>query len=265
MAHPHEAPQLVDHGPEVHYPTSTLEVHTKPNDTDYSDNDVSYAQKETDQDTLVTRSGRRHNLFGLGQFASGLLIGLLVAIILAAVLGGALGANLASCRSNSKAASEVAPNTINHTSTVTATRTAAATSTANATFHNYVPAAPSSVSSLALNCPALNNQGAQTAYGDRFVVYCGEDFSNGFPADGGGIIADFINIIAYSFEDCLEACSALNYRSQKYHRNNTTCRAVTFISDLGNYANGNCWLKNATLAVGKQAHRDDNACSAKLE
>ena len=106
-----------------------------------------------------------------------------------------------------------------------------------------------------------------TYFGDKFTSYCGEDFTAGLAADGGGVIADIAGIIAYSAADCMEACSALNYQSNKW-RTPTKCLSISFWIDLNDMTvaeGGNCWLKNASLAVGAEATLNNLAVSAKLQ
>lgn len=149
----------------------------------------------------------------------------------------------------------------------TATETPASSSSSSALLSNYAPAATSAVNTLALNCPALDNQETITHFGDKFTSYCGEDFTAGIAADGGGVIADIAGIVAYSAADCMEACSALNYQSNKWGAP-AKCLSISFSIDLNNATfriGGNCWLKNATLAVGAEANPDNLAVSAKLQ
>jgi hypothetical protein len=139
--------------------------------------------------------------------------------------------------------------------------------TSSTLLSNYAPAATSAVDSLALNCPALNNQDTLTHFGDKFTSYCGLDFSDGLPADGGGVISDIAIIIAYSAADCMEACSALNYQSNKWSKP-AKCLSISFNIGLKNSTDiwgGNCVLKNATLAVGAQANSEAVMLSAKLQ
>jgi hypothetical protein len=106
-----------------------------------------------------------------------------------------------------------------------------------------------------------------THFGGKFTSYCGEDFTAGLAADGGGVIADIAGIVAYSATDCMEACSALNYQSNKW-RTPTKCLSISFWIDLNDMTvaeGGNCWLKNASLAVGAEATLNNLAVSAKLQ
>jgi hypothetical protein len=149
----------------------------------------------------------------------------------------------------------------------TTTETSTSPSSSSPLLSNYAPAATSAVSTLALNCPALDNQETITHFGDKFTSYCGEDFTAGLAADGGGVIADIAGIVAYSATDCMEACSALNYQSNKWGAP-IKCLSISFWTNLNNFTmglGGNCWLKNATLAVGVEATLSNLAVSAKLQ
>lgn len=88
-----------------------------------------------------------------------------------------------------------------------------------------------------LNCPDINNSQMYAAVGGRQSIFrpsCGIDYNGN---DIGGAIA-------YSFQDCLWACAAMNNFSK-----NNTCLAVTFHAALSNSVSRNqinCFLKNTT-------------------
>ena len=149
----------------------------------------------------------------------------------------------------------------------TTTETPTSSSSSSPLLSNYAPAATSAVNTLAINCPALDNQETITHFGDKFTSYCGENFAAGLAADGGGVIAEIAGIVAYSATDCMEACSALNYQSNKWGIP-TKCLSISFWINLNNFTlsfGGNCFLKNATLAVGVEAPLSNLAVSAKLQ
>jgi len=76
---------------------------------------------------------------------------------------------------------------------------------------------------------------------------------------------DIGSIVAYTYIDCIEACSSQNYNQA----NPTACVAVQFYTQLAHYADdsvnanayGNCWLK--TEVAYKVSHTD-GAMSARL-
>jgi hypothetical protein len=43
-----------------------------------------------------------------------------------------------------------------------------------------------------------------------FNVACGVDYYNSIAAEQGGTVADIVCILAYSAQDCMEACSYMN-------------------------------------------------------
>jgi hypothetical protein len=43
-----------------------------------------------------------------------------------------------------------------------------------------------------------------------FNVACGVDYYNSIAAEQGGTVADIVRILAYSAQDCMEACSYMN-------------------------------------------------------
>lgn len=85
---------------------------------------------------------------------------------------------------------------------------------------------------------------------EKFLVYCGVDFKEGpdwTNRDGSDVVlADLLILIAYSMADCLQACSQYTAKSQAWDRP-SSCGSVTFKPNIGNFTNGNCWLKNSTV------------------
>jgi hypothetical protein len=132
---------------------------------------------------------------------------------------------------------------------------------------NYSAPAPSAISWLFLNCPALNGLTYTNAFtGDKYAQFCGQDFTSGLPAEGGGVISDIAGIIAYSANDCMDACSKTNSLAARWN-DGIQCRAITFSIDLHNASiaqGANCFLKNATIASGTQGNVNDHALSATL-
>jgi hypothetical protein len=154
------------------------------------------------------------------------------------------------------------------TATVTATATvptAGATQSA-ALLTNYSAPAPSAISSLFLNCPALDDLSYTAFTGDKYTQFCYQDFNAGLPADGGGVISDIAGIIVYSANDCMDACSQTNSFADQW-KTGIRCRAITFAIDMHNKIisqGANCWLKNATIASGTQSNVDNRELSATL-
>ncbi|KAM0207378.1 hypothetical protein ACHAQI_007604 [Fusarium lateritium] len=189
--------------------------------------------------------------FGLGVWAFAALVALCTAIVVGAGVGGGLGAAMANkssdCSTESASASSA---TAEATSCPTPDNT---TSSDNDTAP-YVPKSPSSVKSLVLECPDKKND--ETRYksskGYEFQWWCGVNAPQGAQAEGGGIVADLAPIIAYSIEDCMEACSAMIQKDED-NATGVRCASIVFSKMLANeIANqgANCWLKNNTLKRG---------------
>lgn len=125
---------------------------------------------------------------------------------------------------------------------------------------------PGSVDLLHLDCPDLNDGQYVTFYREKFSSYCDVDFHWGLPAKQGGNITDLVLIIAYSAEDCMEACSGYNYEQNKLN-SASRCRAMTFRANLaykyGQFG-GNCWLKNDTVEDHWSAPGDNYVVSAEI-
>ena len=137
-----------------------------------------------------------------------------------------------------------------HTVTITSTATLSAGQTAPTTdLTNYAAALPADVDTLSWNCPGASSYTTSNISPNaNFDITCGIDWAQGKDAVGGGVVADIIGIVAYSAEDCMEACANFNMFQAKWS-NQTTCAGVTFATqlgyDYGKYA-ANCWLKNGT-------------------
>ena len=116
------------------------------------------------------------------------------------------------------------------TVTMTGTGTASATSTATGAVKNYSPLLPSQVNTTALDC---NDQSTMTSTsGEQFQLHCNINY-------GGN---DIVDIIAYTLDACIEACSNMNTIA-----NATTCHGIMFNANMEYvYAedSGNCWLKS---------------------
>lgn len=137
-----------------------------------------------------------------------------------------------------------------HTVTVTSTATLSAGQTAPTTdLTNYAAALPADVDTLSWDCPGVSSYTTSNISPNaNFDITCGIDWAQGHDAVGGGVVADIIGIVAYSADDCMEACANFNMFQAKWS-NSTICAGVTFSRGLSagysSYA-ANCWLKNGT-------------------
>lgn len=62
-------------------------------------------------------------------------------------------------------------------------------------------------------------------------------------------MADMIHLVAYSAEDCMEACSGFNFEQRRWN-GTARCRAMNFRANMAEKVEaigGNCWLKNDTV------------------
>ncbi|CAI4215992.1 unnamed protein product [Parascedosporium putredinis] len=119
---------------------------------------------------------------------------------------------------------------------------------------NGLHRAPATDGSLQLDCPNLDS--AQLAINTkskqyRFNLRCGID--NPSPAGG----KDITVLIAYTLQDCLRSCAALNDQAEDL---GVSCVGVQFNADLGVWLQregGNCWLKReitGALSTGGNNH-----------
>ncbi|KAK4945592.1 hypothetical protein LTR10_015211 [Elasticomyces elasticus] len=185
---------------------------------------------------------RRRGLLpcGLSLLAYTILVAAVTAIIIGAAVGGGLGGALASKSNKSTVGSGTATTATmtvtgaGATATMTATGTSSATSTSTGQVKNYAPLLPAQVNTTALDC---NDKSTITsATGEQFQLNCNINY-------GGN---DIINIIAYTLDACIEACSNLNTIA-----NATTCHGIMFNGNMEFVVaedNGNCWLKSLMAA-----------------
>ena len=228
------------------------------------------------------------NPLGLGPVAFGLLVAFVTAIVVGAAVGGAVAGSMTSRKDSWYVGRRRRAFFPRHSLTMTqfssyiihelvepcyndpyydGHRANSLRITINSTHRLFPPPAPSAVSSLFLDCPALNSQSyTNILFGDKYTQFCGQDFTGGLPAKGGGVIADIAGIIAYSASDCMDACSIVNNLSNRW-KDGIQCQAISFSTDLHHASRSlgaNCWLKNATIASGTQGNVNDHAVSATL-
>lgn len=120
------------------------------------------------------------------------------------------------------------------TTTITATVTASSatsTTTTAGLATDYAPLLPTQVSTLQYECDdgALRN----STTGQQFQLNCNKNFPG----------SDLLNFVAYTLDDCIEACSNYNNINQT-----TICRGIVFNANMDLITeeyNGNCYLKSS--------------------
>ncbi|KAM0344504.1 hypothetical protein ACHAPU_007477 [Fusarium lateritium] len=210
--------------------------------------------------------------FGLGLWAFTALVVLCTAIVVGAGVGGGLGAAMANKSTDCPTDYTCDPSASAPSATAepTSCPTVENTTSSDNDTAAYVPRSPSSIQNLVLKCPDKKND--ETRYksnlGYEFQWWCGVNAPQGAPAEGGGIVGDLAPIIAYSIEDCMEACSAVAQKDANtgsgFH-----CASIVFgkrmSSEIDNQG-ANCWLKNATKAQGGNwGFKDDWYAYAELD
>ena len=144
-------------------------------------------------------------------------------------------ASAASAASTTSITSSPSTTTVSVMTTMTAS--SAAATTTGMLLTNYTVAAPSTVFSLSLECPA-DGTTYTTRGGHTYAVTCTR-------AQGGGDVGAHV---AYTYQECIEACGSMN----DWQANNQACTVLQFYSYLANITStgyfgfGNCFLKNAS-------------------
>jgi hypothetical protein len=149
----------------------------------------------------------------------------------------------------------------------TSTTSSGAAASATGTVTNYVPTSIRDIDTLALDCPAIDGTTGRTHFNQNFKYTCGVDLGNQ-PSAAGGNITDLAAIIAYTIEDCIDACSAVTFQTFIHGvKGGPTCSSVSWFADAKStvaVGNGNCWLKNGTLANGVSGRAATDSVSAQL-
>ena len=148
--------------------------------------------------------------------------------------------------------------TVTTTATTSISSTSVPTTSATNLITNYGVTPANEVYDVALDCGSLATTLQTTntynnVYNDNYKVYCGVDFGNAPSTNPDAApVIDLLGIVAYRLTDCLEACSALNYRSMSNNFiDSYRCQSVSFNSRLAEQMEileGNCWLKNGIPA-----------------
>lgn len=117
---------------------------------------------------------------------------------------------------------------------------------------------PNDVNSLALDCPKIDSTTYISRIGQSFQFVCAMDYQGNSPAaQRNGTVKDLVGLIAYSVDDCIEACSEMN----EYLGG---CGAITLKADMSlsvKLFRANCWLKNTS---GRGIPKENTLVSAKL-
>ena len=104
------------------------------------------------------------------------------------------------------------------------------------------------ISQLTYPCPGINSSTYTThqTSAQTFRYICGINYHSGDYGDNGYPIDNLGAMVAYSVEDCVEACSLFNEYNASGEQ---SCMAVTFGAQLDYFYktyHANCFLKNAT-------------------
>ncbi|KAF5024190.1 hypothetical protein F66182_3704 [Fusarium sp. NRRL 66182] len=203
-----------------------------------------YYNKETPS-SYVHVSHERKLLFGWSLWLWFTIVAVVVALVVGAGVGGGLGAALAKCNDSSlpEVSASACPTVVpsdgsdsNDTDTETST-------------DEYTPRSPKDVTSLSIpsECAEPNGIGEHFSNRIKYTYYCGYDFPG----------HDVVNMISYTFFDCVHACEQMNAFT-----GGARCDNVVFHRNMSlalkNW-NGNCWLK-----TGKKESFPDNEYNAAL-
>ncbi|KAI1457820.1 hypothetical protein F4805DRAFT_457500 [Annulohypoxylon moriforme] len=181
---------------------------------------------------------QRRNPFNLSPFAFGALVSVATALIVGAIIGGSLGATLVKqehYQAQMPMGTSTSSSRINRP-TPTSTPTLSTSST-SPTLTNYTAASPSDVETLYVDCPNLEDTSIEDRSSSSYQVKCGKRIP-----PGRSDVTTYSASIAYSLEDCINACAQWNWWTTGSY-----CVAVSWCQDMSyswNYEGANCWLFN---------------------
>ncbi|KAI8721540.1 hypothetical protein NCS52_00295600 [Fusarium sp. LHS14.1] len=172
--------------------------------------------------------------FGLGLWAFAVLVAAVTAIVVGGAVGGGLGAALANCQSRLR----LLPPRLANAHCLRARK----------------PRRPDQVNNLTLECPEAGKSrevGATDGY--KFDMWCGIDAPYGTRTQDGGTISDIAGLIAYTLDDCLQACIQMRNFNESGH-GVRSCESVQFGARLKDHVaqyGSNCWLKDGKKEKGR--------------
>ena len=127
------------------------------------------------------------------------------------------------------------------TGTPTST-TSPSTTTSSGPATDYSALAYTKISSLDLDCPALNSQNYSSGWeSQKFNLHCD------FLYNGGDIASVFV----YSWQECVEACASVNHYTAK-NGAGSQCTHALFQAGLNDAVttwHRNCWMKGDGAVV----------------
>ncbi|KAK1091487.1 hypothetical protein LTR48_006205 [Friedmanniomyces endolithicus] len=188
----------------------------------------------------VDEDSTHKRLCGLRPVTFWLSAALVFAMVALGAMAGGLGSGMKSANDRAIycATNPPQPTTVTKASTATISAAAAVSTTTGGLFVDYAAPLPSMISTVALDCPSLDKQSYITRRNQTYTLSC----------FAGLYAGDFADIAAYSFEDCVEACSSHNY----WTHNATSCVGALFSVNMSAASTkdyGNCWLKGPSMVT----------------
>ncbi|KAK3712141.1 hypothetical protein LTR37_009232 [Vermiconidia calcicola] len=166
------------------------------------------------------------------------LVALVTAIVVGAAVGGGLGSQLSKreCRLSECVAQHASTE---RTVTVTASASQPAT-TSGGLLVSYAPVPPTEIYSLALECDdgsTYTTRYMDNATPQTFTKSCSTSLTSG----------DLGANMAYTFEDCIEACAAYNVLHGQYLCTRALFHSVVNYDDIGHGLS--CWQKSSNATI----------------
>lgn len=191
--------------------------------------------------------------FGMGVLAFSVLVAGITAIIVGGAVGGGLGGALANCRST-ETPTVGSAGSVETATTAECAPSSTATTDVDSAFYSPKPARQ--VTNLTLPCSEEKQDSTynspNTAYG--FKISCYTNLGWNSQSQEGGRVVDIAAIIAYTIEDCMDACAQMT-RYDGNQKTGAVCKSIVFnreLSDSIRSEGANCWLKNGSKPESAQ-------------
>lgn len=190
-------------------------------------------------------TARPWRVCGMAASTIGILAALLLALLVGGAVGGGLGSALAKARDQCRNDTNTTTIPTTTASNSSASNSSASSTTTGGLFVNYTVVPPAQIDTVPVACPGLDGSSYTSTTGEVFTLSC----TNGYGGD------DRMSLLAYTYQDCLNACSNVNLWSHttEYYRVQFS-KYVSFSMGSGcQVCHGNCWLKGNNAAVSTES------------
>jgi hypothetical protein len=227
----------------VHEIANPLSQHNVPPRHIHDASDATYTRPTTE---AFSQPDAR-TICGFPKVTFWLLAALIIAIVAAAVAAG-VGGSIASSKSRQVQDLQNQLAALRSSSSLSSPSSCSSASGSSSGLPaTLIGPVATSVSHVALDCPAIDGKTYHSFAGPVFTTYCAANYENDGPSvNGSGTVKDIAALIAYSINDCMEMCVGYNSGRNNYG-SGETCAVVSFVANMSVWLSrydGNCFLKS---------------------